>query len=137
MITISNSGREFEPHHRSPLTKTMIDNWPNERNIVIENWHINNSRKDDRELQATKRPIAISYKDNKEDFDERKDYSHIVQKIIEVEKVRSSLERQENNNRKDDIIETIQKNPSAIIQKKKLNIIDEDKVDIINGDKEK
>ena len=137
MITISNSGREFEPHHRSPLRKTMIDNWPNERNIVIKNWHINNSRKDDRELQATKRPIAISYKDNKEDFDERKDYSHIVQKIIEVEKVRSSLERQENNNRKDDIIETIQKNPSAIIQKKKLNIIDEDKVDIINGDKEK
>ena len=38
MITISNSGREFEPHHRSPLTKTMIDNWHNERNIVIENW---------------------------------------------------------------------------------------------------
>ena len=52
-------------------------------------------------------------------------------------KVRSSIERQENNNRKDDIIETIQKNPSAIIQKKKRNIIDEYKVDIINGDKEK
>ena len=39
--------------------------------------------------------------------------------------------------RKDNIIETIQKNPSAIIQKKKLNIIDEDKVDIIDGDKGK
>ena len=26
-----NSGKErqFEPHHRSPLTKTMIDNWHN------------------------------------------------------------------------------------------------------------
>ena len=63
--------------------------------------------------------------------------------MIEVEKVRSSIEimqkkddieRQENNNRKDSIvmerttpIETIQKNPSAIIQKNKLDIIDEDK----------
>ena len=51
--------------------------------------------------------------------------------------VRSSIESQENNNRKDDIIETIQKNPSAIIQKKKQNIIDEYKVDIIDGDKER
>ena len=42
-------------------------------------------------------------------------------------KVRSSIERQENNNRKDDIIETIQKNPSTIIQKKKLDIIDKDR----------
>ena len=40
--------------------------------------------------------------------------------------VRSSIESQENNNRKDDIIETIQKNPSTIIQKKKLDIIDKD-----------
>ena len=50
--------------------------------------------------------------DNKNDFDERKDYSQVV-------KVRSSIERQEDNNRKDDIIETI--------QKKKLDIIDGDK----------
>ena len=121
----------------------MIDNWHNEKNSVIENWHINSSRKDDRELKATERSIAITYKDNKKDFDERKDYSHVVQKMIEVEKVRSSIEimqkkddieRQENNNRKDSIvmerttpIETIQKNPSAIIQKNKLDIIDEDK----------
>ena len=48
-----NSEREFEPHYRSPLTKTMIDNWQNERNSVIENQLINNSRKDDRELKAT------------------------------------------------------------------------------------
>ena len=47
--------------------------------------------------------------DKKKDFDERKDYIHVVKKMIEVEK------------------ETIQKNPSAIIQKKKLDIIDEDK----------
>ena len=26
-----NSKREFKPHHRSPLTKTMTDNWHNER----------------------------------------------------------------------------------------------------------
>ena len=121
----------------------MTDNWHNEKNSVIENWHINSSRKDDRELKATERSIAITYKDNKKDFDERKDYSHVVQKMIEVEKVRSSIEimqkkddieRQENNNRKDSIvmerttpIETIKKNPSAIIQKNKLDIIDEDK----------
>ena len=37
-------------------------------------------------------------------------------------KVRSSIEKQENNNRKEDIIETIQKNPSTIIQKKELDI---------------
>ena len=61
-------------------------------NSVIENWHINSSRKDDRELKATKRPIAITYKDSKKDFDERKDYSHVEQKMIEVEKVRSSIE---------------------------------------------
>ena len=41
---------------------------------------MNNSRKDDRELKATKRPIAIAYKDNKKDFDERKDYIHAVQR---------------------------------------------------------
>ena len=60
-----NSEREFEPHHRSPLTKTMTDNWHNERNSVIENWHKNSSRKDDRELKAIDRPIAITYKGNK------------------------------------------------------------------------
>ena len=104
----------------------MIDKWHNERNSVIENWHINSSRKDDRELKVTERPIVITYKDNKKDFDERKDYSQEVQKMIDIVKV-SSIERQKNNNRKDDIIETIQKNPSAIIQNKKLDIIDEDK----------
>ena len=47
--------------------------------------------------------------------------------MIDVVKVKSSIETQENNNRKDGMIETIQKNPSAIIQKK---------IDIIDGDKE-
>ena len=42
-----------------------------------------------------------------------------MQKMIDIVKIRSSIERQENNNRKDDIIETI--------QKKKIDIIDEDK----------
>ena len=69
----------------------------------------------------------MQYKeDNKKDFDERKDYSQEVQEMIDVVKVRSSIERQEYNNRKEDIIETIEKNPSAIIQKKKLEIIDGD-----------
>ena len=39
----------------------------------------------------------------------RKDYSQEMQKMIDIVKIRSSIERQENNNRKDDIIETIQK----------------------------
>ena len=64
-----NLEREFEPYHKSPLTKTMTDNWHNERNSVIENWHINSSRKDDRKLKATERPIAITYKDNKKDYE--------------------------------------------------------------------
>ena len=53
----------------SPSVKTTTDNWHDERNSAIENWHINNSRKDDRELKATERPIAITYKDNKKDFE--------------------------------------------------------------------
>ena len=44
--------------------------------------------------------------DNKKDFDERKDYSLVVQKMIEVEEEINSIE---------------------IIQKKKVGIIDEDK----------
>ena len=103
---VLNLEREFEPHHRSPLTKIMTDNQHNKRNSVIENWHINSRRKDDRELKATESPIIIAYKDNKKDFDERKVDSHEVQKMIEVEKERNSIE---------------------IIQKKKLDIIDEDK----------
>ena len=47
----------------------MTDNWHDERNSAIENWHINNSRKDDRKLKATERPIAITYKNNKKDFE--------------------------------------------------------------------
>ena len=103
---VLNLEREFEPHHRSPLIKIMIDNQHNKRNSVIENWHINSTKKDDRELKATERPIIIAYKDNKKDFDEREVDSHEVQKMIEVEKERNSIQ---------------------IIQKKKLDIIDEDK----------
>ena len=45
--------REFEPYHRSPLAKTMIDNWHNRQknNLVTTNISINmadikNSKKD-------------------------------------------------------------------------------------------
>ena len=37
-----NSEREFEPHHRSPLAKTMIDNWNNRQKMT----DIKNSKKD-------------------------------------------------------------------------------------------
>ena len=95
----SEQERNFEPHQRSSL--------------VTDNWH---DRKNS-SLASTDRFINSN----------RKDYSQEVQKMIDVVKVRSSIERQENNNRKDDIIETIQRNPSTIIQKKKLEIIDGDK----------
>ena len=39
----------------------------------------------------------------------RKDYSQEMQKMIDIVKVRSSIESQENNDGKDDIIDTIQK----------------------------
>ena len=45
--------REFEPHHRSPLAKTMIDNWYNRQknnlvstDISINKTYIKNSKKD-------------------------------------------------------------------------------------------
>ena len=130
-----NSEREFEPHHRSPLTKTMTDNWHKERNSVIENWHINGNRKDDRELKATERPIAITYKDNKKDykkdnkihelkdlFTEKKDNSHIeiVQDKLDIndgdkEKgmmrkcIVKEIERQNDNTLKLANIETLRK----------------------------
>ena len=88
---------------------------------MTENWHINSSRKDDRELktiptekkQNSSIEIMQCKEDKKKDFDERKDYIHVVKKMIEVEK------------------ETIQKNPSAIIQKKKLDIEDKKKKGMI------
>ena len=72
---------------------------------MTDNWH---DRKNS-SLVSTNRFINSN----------RKDYRQEVQKMIDLVKDRSSIERQENNNRKDDIIETI--------QKKKIDIIDEDK----------
>ena len=77
----SEQERNFKPHQRSSL---VIDNWYDRKNssLVSIDRFINSNRKD---------------------------YSQEVQKMIDVVKVRSSIERQENSNRKDDIIETIQK----------------------------
>ena len=88
-----NLEREFEPQHRSPLTKTMIDNQHNERNSVIEYWHINNSRKNDREPKA----IAIIYKDNMKDLETLKS----TDKKFEE---KNDIGRQKRN--KDSLIET-------------------------------
>ena len=105
----SDQERNFEPHQRSSL---VIDNWHDRKNssLVSTNRFINiTCRKDDEKNNLKTLETTRT---------ERKDYSHVVW---------SSIESQENNNRKDDIIETIQKNPSIIIQKKKLNAIDGDK----------
>ena len=83
--------KEFEPHHRSPLAKTMADNWHNKRNSVNENWHIN-SRKDDGELKATNRPIAITYKDNKKDFGKDDLKKEGLKTILIEKKQNSSIE---------------------------------------------
>ena len=77
----SEQERNFKPHQRSSL---VTDNWYDRKNSS---------------LASTNRFINSN----------RKDYSQEVQKMIDIVKVRSSIERQENNNRKDDIIETIQK----------------------------
>ena len=86
----------------------MTDNWHKEKNSVIENQHINSSRKDDRKLitiPTKKKPNScieiMLYKE-----DNKKDYSHVVQKMIEVEKEGNSIETK---------------------QKKELDIIDEEK----------
>ena len=86
-----NLEREFESYHKSPLTKTMTDNWHNERNSVIENWHINSSRKDDRKLKATERPIAITYKDNKKDY-EKDNKNHELKDLFTENKDNSHIE---------------------------------------------
>ena len=104
----------------------MIDNWHNKRNSVIENWHVNISRKDDREIKAIERPIAITYKDNKKDFDDRKGYSHVVQKMIEVEK---EVEKENKNHELKDLF--IEKKDNSHIE------IVQDKLDVTDGDKEK
>ena len=48
-----NENRLYLEWYRSLLTKIVIDYWHDERNSAIENWHINNSKKDYRELKAT------------------------------------------------------------------------------------
>ena len=105
--------REFEPHHRSPLAKTMINNWHNRQknylvstDIYINMTDIKNSKKDSLIETIDER---IDIKTLKTTLTDSKEDSHIVQKklgMIEVEKERS---------------------PIKIIQKKNLDIIDKDK----------
>ena len=95
----SKQERNFEPHQRSSL---VTDNWYDRKNnsLVSTDRFINSSRKDDERNNLKTLETTLT---------ERKDYSQEVQKMIDVVKVRSSIERQGNNNKKDDIIETIQK----------------------------
>ena len=90
-MKVLNSEREFEPHYRSLLTKTMIDNWHNEKNSVIENQHINSNRKDDRKLKATERLIAITYEDNKKDY-EKDNKNHELKDLFTENKDNSHIE---------------------------------------------
>ena len=71
----------------------MTENWNNERNSVIEYWHINNSRKNDREPKA----IAITYKDSMKDLETLKSTDKKF-------KEKNDIERQKRN--KDSLIET-------------------------------
>ena len=88
----SKQEKNFGPHQRSSLKNFE----PYQRSsLVTNNWY---DRKNS-SLVSTDRFINSN----------RKNYSQEVQKMIYVVKVRSSIERQENSNRKDDIIETIQK----------------------------
>ena len=72
----------------------MIDNWHDRKNsslVSIDRFINITCRKDDGRNNLKTVDTILT---------ERKDYSYVV---------RSSIESQENNNRKDDIIETIQK----------------------------
>ena len=133
--------RKFEPHHRSLLAKTVIDNSNNRQKMT----DIKNSKKDSLIETSDERNDVKTLKTT---FTESKEDGHIMQQksgMIEVEKEISPIEimqeeddveRQENNDKKDGIvmerkiyIEAKGKNPSAIeiIQKKNLDIIDKDK----------
>ena len=96
----SEQERNFEPHQRSSL---VIDNWHDRKNssLVSTDRLIN--------ITCRKADERNNLKTLETTLTERKDYSHAV---------KSSIESQESNNRKDDIIGTI--------QKKKLDIIDKD-----------
>ena len=88
--------REFESHHRSPLAKTVIDNWHNRQknnlistNISINMANIKNNKNDSLIESIDERndvkTLKTTLTDSKED-------SHILQKklgMIEVEKERS------------------------------------------------
>ena len=72
----------------------MTNNWHKEKNSMIEDWHINSSRKYDKKLKAilTKKKQNSSIEIMQYKEDNKKDYSHIVQKMIEVEKEGNSIE---------------------------------------------
>ena len=74
--------REFEPHHRSPLAKTMIDNWNNRQKMT----DIKNSKKDNLiETSDERNDVKIL----KTTLTESKEDGHIMQQksgMIEVEK---------------------------------------------------
>ena len=101
--------RKFEPHHRSLLAKTVIDNWHHRQknnlvstDISINMTDIKNSKKDSLIETIDER---IDIKTLKTTLTDSKEDSHIVQKklgMIEVEKERS---------------------PTEIIQTKNLDII--------------
>ena len=81
-MKVLNSEREFEPHHRSPLAKTMIDNWNNRQKMT----DIKNSKKDSLIETSDERNDVKTLKTT---FTESKEDGHIMQQksgMIEVEK---------------------------------------------------
>ena len=81
-MKVLNLEREFEPHHRSPLAKTMIDNWNNRQKMT----DIKNSKKDNLiETSDERNDVKIL----KTTLTESKEDGHIMQQksgMIEVEK---------------------------------------------------
>ena len=90
---------EFEPYHRSPLAKTVIDNWHNRQKINLVSTDISINMID---IINSKKYSLIETIDKKNDIKtlkttrtNSKEDSHIVQKksgMIEVEKERSPIE---------------------------------------------
>ena len=116
----SEKEREFEPYHKSPLVKTMTNNWHTRQKDNLVSTDISMNMTD---IKSSKKDSLIETIDARNDVKilkttliDIKEDSHIVQKklgMIEVEKERNpieimqekdDIERQENNNKKDGIV---------------------------------
>ena len=95
--------REFEPYHKSPLAKTMTDNWHNRQKDNLVSTDISMNMTD---IKNSKKYSLIETSDEqnnlktlKTTLTEKKESSP-----IEIMQKEDDIERQKSNNKKDDLI---------------------------------